>query len=251
MIAMPGSDSELRAVGRFLTTDWSCVLAAQHRSTDESRTALASLCGAYWYPLYAFVRRKGHGPHEAQDLTQGFFARLLERDYLKVVDRTRGRFRAFLLVSIGHFIAEEKRQNRSLKRGGGKAILSLDFADAERRYLQEPADEKTAEWLYERRWALTLLERVMHRLASEYRLAGKEQLFAQLKSCLLASGNASTYRDIGKSLEMNEGAVKVAAHRLRKRYRELLNEEISQTVATPDDVESELRDFFAILSNAR
>jgi RNA polymerase sigma factor (sigma-70 family) len=248
---MRGPEDDVVADWRFVTTDWSCVLAAQHRSTEASRAALASLCNAYWYPLYAFVRRKGHRPHEAQDLTQGFFARLLERDYLKIVDRTRGQFRGFLLASVRHFIADEKRRERSLKRGHGKAVLSLDFADAERRYSDEPADVATPERLYQRRWALTLLERVMLRLAAEFRLAGKEGLYNELKRCLLASGDAETYRAIASAVGMSEGAVKVAAHRLRKRYRELLKEEISQTVATPTDVETELRDLFAILGDQR
>jgi RNA polymerase sigma-70 factor (ECF subfamily) len=237
--------------GHFATTRWSLVVAAGGAHSVQANAALAVLCSAYWYPLYAFVRRKGYAAHEAQDLTQDFFVRLLDRNYLQVVDRTRGRFRSFLLAALQHFVSEKRRRARSQKRGGRHAVLSLDFATAERRYLDEPANEVTPERLYDRHWALTLLDRVMGRLAGEFEQAGKSRLFAELKDCLIDASTANSHREIGSAVGMSEGAVKVAAHRMRRRFRELLNDEISQTVATPTDVETELRDLFAILSNAR
>jgi RNA polymerase sigma-70 factor (ECF subfamily) len=237
--------------GHFATTRWSVVLAAGVPNSPQASAALAVLCTEYWYPLYAFVRRKGFGAHEAQDLTQDFFVRLLNRNYLQAADRTRGRFRSFLLAAIQHFLSETNRWKRSRKRGGSHTVLSLDFAAAEGRYLNEPTDEATPERLYDRRWALTLLDRTMRRLAGEFELAGKSGLFALLKDCLVDTSTANSYREIGAAVGMSEGAVKVAAHRLRRRFRELLKEEISQTVATPADVEAELQDLFAVLSDPR
>lgn len=234
--------------GQFLTTHWSVVLAAADTSSPQAPQALATLCQAYWYPLYAFVRRQGHSPHDAQDLTQAFFARLLEKGYLKDVDRQRGRFRSFLLASLKHFLANQWDRARALKRGGGQQVISLDERDAESRYALEPKDEQSADRLYERRWALLLLERVLGRLKQEFVSAGKAGLFEALKGVLSAGSGALPYAEVAARLGTSEAAVKVAVHRLRRRYRELLRAEIAQTVASPAEVEDEIRYLFAVLS---
>jgi RNA polymerase sigma factor (sigma-70 family) len=231
----------------FMTTHWSVVLAAADASSPESDRALATLCEAYWYPLYAFVRRQGHAAHEAEDLTQEFFARILEKQYLDGVGPEKGRFRTFLLVCLRRFLANEWDRKRALKRGGGRAPLSIDFADADARYRLEPAHELTAERLFERRWALTLLEQVLASLAEEMRLSGKGELFDALKVYLAASSSAPPHIEMGKKLNMTEGAVKVAVHRLRGRYRRLLREEIAKTVGEEGDVEEEIGRLFAAL----
>jgi RNA polymerase sigma factor (sigma-70 family) len=232
---------------RFMTTHWSVVLAAADASSPESDRALATLCEAYWYPLYAFVRRQGHAAHEAEDLTQEFFARILEKQYLDGVGPEKGRFRTFLLVCLRRFLANEWDRKRALKRGGGRAPLSIDFADADARYRLEPAHELTAERLFDRRWALTLLEQVLASLAEEMRLSGKGGLFDALKVYLAASSSAPPHVEMGKKLNMTEGAVKVAVHRLRGRYRQLLREEIAKTVGEEGDVEEEIGRLFAAL----
>jgi RNA polymerase sigma factor (sigma-70 family) len=232
---------------RFMTTHWSVVLAAADASSPESDRALATLCEAYWYPLYAFVRRQGHAAHEAEDLTQEFFARILEKQYLDGVGPEKGRFRTFLLVCLRRFLANEWDRKRALKRGGGRAPLSIDFADADARYRLEPAHELTAERLFDRRWALTLLEQVLASLAEEMRLSGKGGLFDALKVYLAASSSAPPHVEMGKKLNMTEGAVKVAVHRLRGRYRRLLREEIAKTVGEEGDVEEEIGRLFAAL----
>ncbi len=233
---------------RFATTHWSLVLAAAKRDEPASREALQALCAAYWYPLYAFVRRSGHSADQAQDLTQGFFTRFLDKDYLKSVDRAKGKFRSFLLASVRHFLANEADRRRAKKRGGGRPALPLDFADAEGRYAREPAHELTPERLFERRWALTLLDQVLARLRAEHDAAGHGQLFEKLKSCLTGAGRQTPYRQLGQELSMSEAAVKVAAHRLRRRYRDLLREEIGRTLQRPDDVEDEIRELFSALA---
>jgi RNA polymerase sigma-70 factor (ECF subfamily) len=223
------------------------VVAAGQSPSPESRRALASLCEAYWYPLYAYVRRKGHQPAEAQDLTQGFFAELLEKDRLRLADRQRGRFRSFLLASFGHFLANRSRAARAAKRGGGKVTLSLDFATAEARYEREPSHELTAERIFERRWALTLLDNAVTRLRDEYAQADKLRVFDHLKDCLGGGPDAAPYKQLAEQLDMTEGAVKVAVHRLRRRCRELLRAEIAETVASPEEIDDELRALFAVL----
>jgi RNA polymerase sigma-70 factor (ECF subfamily) len=235
---------------RFASTHWSVVVAARRRSSPESREALATLCRAYWYPLYAFVRRQGYSAADAQDLTQGFFARLLQKQFLAAVEREKGKFRSFLLAAMKHFLANERDRARAQKRGGG-AIVSLetlDFETAESRYRREPAHNVTAERIFERRWALTLLDRVLDRLVAEYAVAGKALLFEQLKDCLTAPDSARSYAELAATLAMTEGAVKVAVHRLRRRYRELLRDEIAQTVADPREVDDEIRQLFAALA---
>jgi RNA polymerase sigma-70 factor (ECF subfamily) len=232
---------------RFATTHWSVVLAARDPVQPNSREALSDLCQTYWYPLYAFVRRRGHDVDEAQDLTQAFFLRLLEKDYLRVVDRAKGRFRSFLLAAFDHFLHNEYDRARAQKRGGGRQPLSLDFIGAEERYSVEPAHTETPDKLFERRWALTLLDCVLARLEQEWITAGKERLFERLKPCLLDDPKSLPYAAIGEELRMSPAAVKMAVHRLRKRYRELLREEIGRTVESPEQVDDEIAGLFAAL----
>lgn len=210
--------------------------------------ALAELCGTYWYPLYAFVRRKGHSPPDAQDLTQAFFARLLDKNYAAQADRERGRFRTYLLAALTHFLADEWDKTRRLKRGGGREIISFDAVSAEERYRLEPVDQLDAAKLYERRWVTTLFDQVLARLEEELRDSGKGELFEGLKSSLLAEETGLSYAELGARLGMKEDAVKQAVHRMRRRYRELFREEIAQTVAGPGEVEDELKYLFAVLS---
>src|SRR5439155_6938234 len=195
----------------------------------EADAALAELCRTYWYPLYAFIRRKGHNPHDAEDLTQAFFARLLVKNYVAQADRERGRFRTFLLAALTHFLADEWDKARRLKRGGVQGIISFDAVTAEERYRLEPIDQLDAAKLYERRWVTTLFDKVLARLEQEFRDSGKGQLFNHLKSALLAENGGSTYAQMGSTLGMKEDAVKQAVHRMRRRYRELFREEIAQT----------------------
>jgi RNA polymerase sigma-70 factor (ECF subfamily) len=237
-------------MSRFHTTQWSAVLQAAHRASPAGEDALAALCRLYWYPLYAFVRRQGTSAEEAQDVTQQFFVHLLSTNLLAAADPQRGRFRTFLLAAVTHFLANERRRGAALKRGGPEPALSLDFQDGERRYLREPAHDATPERIFARRWALTVLERGMARLRDEYEAAGKRPLFEALKSRLGPGEDDSQtpYAELGASLGLSEGAVKVAVHRLRKRCRELIRDEIAATVATPTEIDEELRVLFAALA---
>ena len=221
----------------FSATRWSVVLAAAGESSD----ALAALCRAYWYPLYAFLRRQGLSTHDAEDVTQGFFAHLLGKDALAHVDRAKGRFRTFLLASLKHFLADERDRAHAQKRGGGEAAISLDACEAEERYALEPRDELSPDKLFDRRWAIAVIERALARLGAEYAAAGKGALFTALKPLLTAPGSARPHAEIGASFSMNEGAVKVAVHRLRQRYGAALRAEIAETVGTAEEVEAELR----------
>jgi RNA polymerase sigma-70 factor (ECF subfamily) len=231
----------------FATTHWSLVLAAGKGASADAQDALAALCQTYWYPLYAYVRRQGHQPDDAQDLTQEFFARLLEKHYLQSADPERGRFRSFLLTAFKRFLSKERDRERTKKRGGGMKSLDLDFEAGERRYRLEPAHEATAEKVYEQRWALTLLDRVLIRLRDGFGQAGKEKEFNCLKVYLTGEADTPSYQEAAAGLGMTEGAVKVAVHRLRRRYRDLVREEIAQTVAAPEDVDEELRHLLAAL----
>lgn len=242
------SDQSPTLAREFTTTHWSVVLAAREPDAPKAAAALAELCRTYWYPLYAFVRRKGHGPHDAQDLTQSFFARLLEKNYVAQADRGRGRFRTFLLAALTHFLADEWDKGRRQKRGGGREMISFDAASAEERYRLEPIDQLDAAKLYERRWVTTLFHKVLARLEQEFRDSGKGGLFDQLKASLLAEETGPSYAELGVQLGLKEEAVKQAVHRMRRRYRELFREEIAQTVAGPDEVEDELKHIFAVLS---
>jgi RNA polymerase sigma-70 factor (ECF subfamily) len=249
MGGMSDRPSSALGVDRFATTRWSLVLAARNSATPNARDALATLCQAYWYPLYTFVRRRGHDADEAQDLTQAFFVRLLEKDYLQVVDQAKGRFRSFLLASLTHFLHNEYDRARAQKRGGGRDPWSLDFRDAEGKYRLEPADLQTPERLFERRWALTLLEQVLARLQDEWTQSGRGELFERLKAYLLEDPNAVPYAETAKDLKTSEAAIKMAVHRMRKRYRALLHEEIGRTVDDPSEIGNEIQALFAALGS--
>ena len=240
------ADGDAGSAVAFVTTHWSVVLTAQGQSA-AAQEALEKLCRTYWWPLYGFVRRNGYTPEEAQDLTQGFFALFLERRDLEAVRREKGRLRSYLLVSLKNFLGKARRRDTALKRGEGRPLVSLDKLLARECADFEPADMLSADRVYERRWALTLLEHVLARLEEEYRVAGNDVLFAQLKELLADEPGRRSQADIATSLGMTENAVKQAFHRLRKRYRELLREEIAHTVAVPGDVEDELRHFIAVL----
>jgi RNA polymerase sigma-70 factor (ECF subfamily) len=233
--------------GRFATTHWSIVLAAGDRTSPHSREALAALCTAYWYPLYAYVRHQGYPKDQAEDLTQEFFARLLEKDFLRSVDPAKGRFRAFLMGCFRHFMANQNDRPRAQKRGGGRAILSLDFPDAENRYRLEPADTLTLEKRYQRQWALTLLDQVLTRMHDESVRARQGRVFDALKVFLTGDDRASSYAQVARALGMTVGAVKVAIHRQRRRYREVLREEIGRIVGDPAEIDDEIRDLFTAL----
>ena len=237
------------SAAQFATTHWSVVLAAGRRGSSDCEAALETLCKTYWCPLYAYVRRRVPDVHEAQDLTQAFFERLLEKDYVADADPKRGRFRAFLLTAFKHFLSKEWDKARAQKRGGGRAFISLDFAAGESRYLREPADELTPERVYDRQWALTLLEQVLARLRDEFVRAGQADLFEQLKVFITARTTAAGYAGTAGELNISEGAVRVAVHRLRRRYRQLLRAEIAQTVSEPGSVEDEIRSLFSALGS--
>lgn len=241
------SDSLAPEASGFALTRWSVVLAAGRNESTHSRKALEQLCQTYWHPVYAFVRRRGVNPQDAQDLTQEFFTRLLEKNYLGGVDPARGRFRSFLLASVKHFLANEWDKARCQKRGGAKPLLSIDGATAESCYALEPIERQTPETIYERRWALTLLEQVLARLRSEYCAAHRSDSFEILKSTLTEGRGAVAYAELASQLGSTEGAVKVAVHRLRQRYRALLRDEIRQTVSNSVEVEEEIRALFIAL----
>ncbi len=246
-MANEAQDPSSAGGGRFTTTHWSLVLAAAGREDARGRQALARLCQVYWYPLYAFVRRQGHGPHDAQDLTQEFFLQLLDKDYLGDVDRTKGKFRSFLLVALKHYLSKQWARDKTLKRGGGRPVFPLDTLFAEDRYRREPEDNATPERLFQRRWALTLLDRVLTQLCEEYETTGKRAIFEQLQGCLTRDRDLLPYAELAAKLEMTEGAVKTAVHRLRQRYRGVLRDEIAQTVANPAEIDDEIRQLFSAL----
>ncbi len=225
----------------FVTTRWTMVLAAGRRSSPDSDRALAELCRNYWFPLYAYVRRRGHSREDAEDLTQAFFAGFLARNHLEGLAAERGRFRAFLLASLKHFLANEWDRSQRQKRGGGTPLLSLDWQEADARYHLEPVDPGNPERLFDREWALALLEQVVGRLGLECAAAGKADLFTHTKSFLIGGDEPAAHAAAAAALDMDPGAVRVAVHRLRKRYRELLRDEIAQTLADPTRVEDELR----------
>jgi RNA polymerase sigma-70 factor (ECF subfamily) len=234
--------------GVFATTNWSVVQAAGGTESPSSSRALEALCRTYWYPLYAYVRRAGHHSQDAEDLTQAFFARFLEKQWVVDADRDRGRFRSFLLSSLKHFLANEWDKARAQKRGGRVQFVPLETAAAETRYQREPADPATPDKEFDRRWALALLDTVLARLQQEYATDGNAALFEQLKGTLGGTRSEAPYALLGANLGMSEGAVKVAVHRLRQRYRAILRSEIAHTVSTPDEVEVELRELFAALA---
>jgi RNA polymerase sigma-70 factor (ECF subfamily) len=233
---------------RFATTRWSLVSAAAGQNTDAARAALAELCELYWYPLYAFVRRQGVDADAASDLTQGFFARFIELESLQSARQDRGRFRSYLLGAVKHFIANERQRAIAQKRGGGTKIVSFDPHDAETRYQREPAHHLTPEHVFERRWALLLIERALEQVAEEMRSRGKAKEFDRLRPFLVEDAGDDSYRIAGQELGLSEGAVKVLIHRLRRRFREHLRANIAETVSSPDDVDDEIRHLFTCLA---
>jgi RNA polymerase sigma-70 factor (ECF subfamily) len=235
----------------FPTTHWSRVAHAVDPAAPEARAALAELCAAYWYPLYAFIRRKGHGPDEALDLTQDYFARLLETGVLASADHRRGRFRAFLRTDCGFFLSRHREWRRALKRGGGRAALPIDARDAEGRYLLEPSDATTPERLFDRAWALNLLDDVLKQLAREHAGTGRTAQFQVLQGAIARQSGEGSYSDLAAQLGTSEGAVQQAVQRLRKRYRAVLRERIAETLEDPGEaaIDDEIRDLFAALAS--
>lgn len=226
--------------GRFVTTRWSLVLAAGETSHARSAEALATLCEMYWYPVYAFIRRQGPPAQDAADLTQEFFARVLEKNYLHAADPSRGRFRAFLCASIRHFLSNERDRARTLKRGGNQLTLSLDVEAAEGTYRLEPRDDLTPEALFDRQWALVLLDRALGRLRTRLQATGKVELFDRLKGSLTGDSAEVPHAEVAKALGMTEGAIRVAVHRLRRQFRDTLLREIGETVSDPADIAAEV-----------
>jgi RNA polymerase sigma-70 factor (ECF subfamily) len=242
------AESAHRPHNALPTTSWSLVLAAAHGADSRAQSALTALCQSYWYPLYAYLRRQGHSLEEAEDLTQGFFTRLIEKQFLQDVTPQRGKFRSFLLTALRHFASNERDYARAQRRGGGQPVFSLDFADGERRFLREPVVEMTPERIYERDWALALLDRVMRRLRHEWESSGRGDQFNRMKVLLTGDPAGYSYREAAATMGTTEGALKVAVHRLRKRYRAMLQEEIAATVDDPSEVAEEIRFLFDALS---
>ena len=232
----------------FLTTRWSVVLSAGNKHSPHADSALDSLCRAYWYPLYAFARRRGHAAADAQDLTQEFFAQLVEHNWIAKADQSRGRFRSFLLTAFKRFLLNQWDKAHCQKRGGQVRIVPLQLDAAESRYIAEPIDTCTPEQVFEKQWALALLDQVLQQLRAEYEQDGHAELFEVLKPCLVGNRQVQPYAELASQLAMSEGAVKVAVCRLRSRYRKRLQEEIAHTVACPPDIESELRHLFRVLA---
>jgi RNA polymerase sigma-70 factor (ECF subfamily) len=241
-------ESGQRRAARFSTTHWSVVLAAGADNPARARAALEELCTVYWYPLYAFLRRRGHQPADAEDLVQGFIEHLLERRFFQAADPDKGRFRSYLLASLNHFVADAAARARCLKRGAGRPLLSLDAVAAERRYALEPADPSNPEQLFERRWALTLLDTVLQRLETEAAESGRTNLFHQIKGVLLGDRSGVPCVELSRRLGMSEAALTMTVRRLRRRYRELVREEIAHTVSRPVEIDEEMRHLFQVLS---
>lgn len=224
---------------QFDTTHWSLVLAAGDLGSPDAEAALATLCTTYWHPVYAFVRRSGHDEDAARDLTQGFFTRVLEKNYFAAANPKRGRFRTFLLTGVKHFLSNERDRERALKRGGGTVLVPLEVDDGERSYKIEPVDDVTPERLFERRWALTVLGEAMARLRQKYEGTNRQKLFDHLKP-FLTGRDPDTYAKLAPQLDATEGSLRVAVHRLRRQFREALRETVAETVDTPEDVDGEL-----------
>ena len=234
----------------FTTTHWSVVLGAAQGDRPAARQALERLCTAYWYPLYVYVRRRGHSPEDARDLTQGFFERVLEKHYLDQVDQSKGRFRAFLLATLKHFLSDQSDRRRAAKRGGGRTILSLDAQAAEERYQFEPIDALSPDKLYDRRWAFTVLGEARGRLRAEFAAAGRLVLYEHLDAFESGEETGLTFNEVGRQLALSEACVKAAASRLRRRYGELVREEIARTVASVAEIDEEIRHLVMVVSNS-
>lgn len=241
------SDAVVGGAREFCTTHWSLVLQARQDDTVQAGPALAELCRIYWYPLYAYVRRLGRSAEDAQDLTQEFFSRLIEKRWLDRADRERGKFRTFLLTVFKRFMAGEWDRERAIKRGGGEVLISLDGVEGEERYRLEPADVLTPEAIYDRRWALTVIDGALGKLESEQRVAGQIDRFEAVKGCLLGEPSDTTLAESGLRLGLTEDAMKSMVRRLRERYRALLREEVARTVDSPASIDGELRSLLAAL----
>ena len=248
-----GSHIPMTASGpfQFATTQWTVVLHAGDRASPESQQALEELCQAYWHPLYAYARRRVGFVHKAQDLTQEFFARVLEKEYLRAADREKGRFRTFLLTMFKRFLSKEHERSEAQKRGGGRQVFSWDWESAEALYCREPVDDQTPDLIFERRWALTLLDRALTALGDEYVGKGKQAFFEECRSFLAGDSGTPAYAEVAERLAMSEGALKVAVHRLRQRYREILKSEVAATVAEASEVDDELRVLLAALRGGK
>jgi RNA polymerase sigma-70 factor (ECF subfamily) len=231
----------------FATTHWSVVLAAGEGDSAPAQRALETLCTAYWYPIYVYVRRKGHGPDDAQDLTQEFFAQLIAKEHLRLADRNKGKFRTFLLAMLDYFLAREWSRAHRQKRGGQFTFISLDQPAPEERYRLEPADNDTPEKQFVRQWALTVLKQTMNKLEKECDANGKSALFREVRAHLSGEGDGAAQAEIAQRLGMTEGAVRVAVHRLRQRYGELLRNEVAQTVGRPEEVDEEIHFLLHVL----
>ncbi len=233
----------------FDTTQWTLVVAAGDSKHPDSRAALEDLCQSYWYPLYAYLRRRGYPQEDAEDVVQGFFTQLLDKKYLKAADRERGRFRSFLLTSLKNFAANEWDREKAQKRGGATKTLSLDFETAEGRYHLDPADEQTPEQVFDRGWAVTQLRQALERMSAESAGGESERRFELLKGYLTGDSQDVRYKDVADELDMSEGAVKVAVHRLRQRFGDVLRDEVARTLNDPADVDDEIRHLFAAFEN--
>jgi len=238
-----------RGDAQFTTTHWSVVLDAGQSDPPSAAAALEKLCRTYWYPLYAYVRRRGYSPEDAQDLTQDFFAQLLRKNYPGQADQAKGKFRSFLLLRLNHFLADEFDRASTQKRGGGQVLISLDEESGEERYRLEPADELSPERLFERRWAQTILEQALARLREEFVAQGKAGVYEVLKAFEPGGQNTLSYAEAAARLKASESAIKSMVHRMRRRHRELVREEIAQTVSTAAEVDEELRHLMAVLSS--
>ncbi|HYG24287.1 MAG TPA: sigma-70 family RNA polymerase sigma factor [Verrucomicrobiae bacterium] len=232
---------------RFAATSWSNVIAAQRQGSPEAEAALERLCRTYWYPLYAYLRRKGHDSHRAQDLTQEFLYRLIKENYLEAADRRRGKFRSFLLASLNHFVSNQRDHDNAVKRGGRATVVSLDDTDSEGRFLREPASGMSPEKIFERNWFLSLFEEALSRLREEQSSAGKLELFTQLQSFVIEDAEPGDYTKAAPLVKMTPNAVAVTVHRMRERYKKLVYEEVVRTVADDSEIADELRRFFAVM----
>jgi RNA polymerase sigma factor (sigma-70 family) len=232
---------------RFAATSWSNVIAAQQQGSPEAEAALERLCRTYWYPLYAYLRRKGHDAHRAQDLTQEFLYRLIKENYLGAADRRRGKFRSFLLASLNHFVSNQRDYDNAVKRGGRVNVVSLDDTDSEGRFLHEPTSELSPEKIFERNWFLALFEEALGRLREEQSVAGKLEVFSELQRFVIEEAEPGDYATTAPRVKMTPNAVAVTVHRLRDRYKKLVYEEVVRTVADDSEITDELRRFFAVM----
>ena len=235
--------------GHFATTNWSVVLAASSSSSSRYEEAISSLCQTYWFPLYAYLRKRGYDPHQAEDYIQSFFVHMLEKHYLRRIEPNRGKFRSFLLIALKRFVADQHDLAQAFKRGGGHKKISIDIGFAEDKYALEPVSDLSPERIFEKSWALAVLEQTMARLEAEFKNMNKQKLFHSLKVYLGGEGDLVPYRNAAADLDMTEDAVKAAVYRLRRQYRQLLRNEIAQTVTSNKQIDEEINDLFVAVSS--